>query len=332
MIITVSTTQFFSQKRNLFNLFKKAAEQKKITYGGEVTNNSAEIFTSILKVANVEFLCKPPSGARFLGDCGTVRSTVVSKEYISTKTSTRVGTRNRPGADVYQGSLHSDKTDILLVGYSTRGVVGFATLHVNKDYVKIDLLCATPEGKGHAFLEVAEQLANLLNIPKLTLDALNYMIGSKDDCDSLVRDPSNPKKIKTLVGYYQKHGFQAATTLSSHGAPPETVKMEKVLQMNHRAFGEIEIEAYKATDTTIDLTIKVDGYELVYYLKVSSLPSIDRYKPDRSQLDMDIWNVGRVNEKKVLGAVEAYVNANYPRLRDMERQAWLLKAAKVQGV
>lgn len=201
-----------------------------LTGVGEV---KPDLLKNIVKSIEKKGVCNPPADTRWILDekaCEVPVTSVVNSRYVHTS-SRRAHTRsfgNQPPPEVVSGSLQ--EADLLLVGYDVASgdIVGFASIKVDRVtkkrakltepfFLYTDVLCgsaASKSVKGGDFLNKAEEIATMLGIKEMRLRALDYMVGTEQQCKELVQakqrseDPYS-KGIKTLVGYYkEKHKYQ----------------------------------------------------------------------------------------------------------------------------
>lgn len=238
------TRTFRETEADLYQIFttKKKSKSQSLLYGDELDNISNdewnEIFQTIYEGVRGNSLCTAPKNTRWFTkeeDCehDSGSQTTVNPAYLYDQ-SLPASTRTSPNPKPFVTGSFRD-AHFLLVAKLNREIVGFATLQALRtptkdkkrarlpDVMYMDVLCGSERarGLGELFLKFAETLARFFDMKYMKLRALQYMMGTKQECKHIVRQRNlkgnkdkyeyalNQTPIRTLVGYYrQKHNFQ----------------------------------------------------------------------------------------------------------------------------
>ena len=190
-----------------------------------------DVRTNILQRVASGNLCTPPSFARWNGKCDVEVDKVIEPPFVYEEKE-EMGTRSRKGRTVRSGTLSHAHMVICATQMSISPSVqydGFVTFYVNPStpkedpFLYIELLCASKDarGLGTLLLGLVEQMARFLTIPRIRLSALDYVIGSEEECRN--------GTAKGLLSYYRKHGFVEIPDVPAKDPHVVGILMEKVL-------------------------------------------------------------------------------------------------------
>lgn len=176
---------------------------EKLIVKGKITHDIQNLIFESYRKGN---MCKAPEKALWRSSCVSVNDAVLSDHVLKVESFKPMSTRSKKLKPSEKRTGTLEESHIIILARKDKNIYGFITLKEKENALYIDLICTgkTRIGDcriGTLLLNSVYSVANFLNFERIELNALDYVMGTNEEC-------KNKRELTGLIDYYKSFGFE----------------------------------------------------------------------------------------------------------------------------